>query len=171
MKRRAWNSTLPAPTKPIARGKGLKRGGRLKAKPKGRTEEQKAYIELFPRCELCELLDDWHWLEFRSRDFRRCIGAAMHCHHVWRPPRWDEGHGNLVTCCPTSHDYVHRYARYGVLVCTWAKIANGTFDRETVRAGWGRDPIDAIHADIDGGLMGVPESVYEELWTLVRESF
>ncbi len=52
MKRRAWNSTLPAPTKPLRRS-SMPRGGKLKAKggsrfPKRRDDVYRAWIRTLP---------------------------------------------------------------------------------------------------------------------------
>ena len=127
------------------------------------------YAERFNRCELCEHLEGDHWIAFRSRDYRPCVPTDVH--HVWTPSRWEDGFANFLHCCATSHAYAKPKSRYVRLACTAAKIQNGTFDRETVKVKWRRDPIDAIHADIDGGLMGVSQDVWEPLWVFVREHF
>lgn len=157
MKRRAWNSTLPASTTRMSR-KPMKRGTkRPRARKRGRTVLAKAYSVDFPTCELCGLL------EMPSG----CIPSAIH--HVWTPSRWEHGYANFVHCCTASHEYVEKFSQFGRLVCTVAKIQNGTFDREIVREKWRRDPIDNLHADKDGGNFGPCD--WEELWLFVSERF
>jgi hypothetical protein len=158
-------SALKRSTKP------MKRGGRLKSKAKGRSPLAAAYALEHPKCELCFWLDGDHWTDFRSRDKRPC--GAIQVHHVFIPSRWEDGFANFLSCCECSHDYAKPKAQYVRLCCTAAKIANGTLDRDAVRENWrdNVDPIQAIDADIQAGLMGVPESVWEIPWTYVKDSF
>ena len=151
---------------PLKRKSPMKRGGRLKARRLGRSPEAKQYAERHPTCELCSILEGEPWESWRARDYRPCIAAEVH--HCWTPPRFD-GPENYVHSCGPAHSFVENYARFGRLVCCWVKIANGTFDRDLVRAKWHRDPIDAIDSDIQQGLMGVPESVWLPFWILVSE--
>ena len=147
----------------------MKRGSkRLKAKRVGRSALAKAYALEHKQCELCSTLEGEHWLSWRERDARPCI--ASECHHIWTPPRFDAW-ANFLHACGPSHQFVETFARFGRLVCCAVKIESGEFDRELIRVKWHRDPIDAIHSDVDGERMGVPFEVYDPLWVFVREHF
>ena len=147
----------------------MKRGTkRLKAKTTGRSELAQDYTRRNPKCELCRLLGGTAWLEFKANDRRLC-GDEVHNHHIWTPSRWEEGDANFITACPTAHEFVEKYSRFGRLICCWVKIEKGEFEREVVRRRWRRDPISAIHADVDAGLMeGWTE--WEAFWLLVSQT-
>lgn len=130
-------------------------------------------IKAGAKCELCDLLDGVasfaEWCRRYESPAGRMLWRLRDVHHCWTPPRWDAP-ANTVTACRPAHEYVERYSQFGRLVCAVAKIRSGTFCRETVRDGWGRDPIDAIHADRDGGLFVVPEADWEPFWILLSEA-
>ena len=158
MKRRAWNSTLPASTTRMSR-KPMKRGTRRpRGRKVGRTALAKEYAAKFPNCEICPLL------ELPSG----CTASQVH--HVWTPTRWELGDANFVHCCAYSHwEIVEKFSQFGRLMCTVAKIQNGNFKREIVREKWRRDPIDNLHADKDAGKFEPCD--WEDLWLFVSERF
>ena len=142
-------SPLKRSTKP------MKRGGRLKSKAKGRHPYAQRYYERFPQCQICAYLDGELWLSWCERDGRACTETSpKHVHHVFAvASRWDSADGaNYATCCERSHAFIEQRAPYyGRLVCAWAKLQTGTFNRETVLKRWDRDPVSVIHGDLDGG--------------------
>lgn len=129
----------------------------------------KVRIKAGPECKLCPLLEDVASFRHFTRHMDDWQWRVRECHHIWTPPRWDHA-ANTITTCNAAHKYVEAYSQFGRLVCAVAKIRAGEFDRETVRAGWHRDPIDAIHADRDGGLFVVPVADWEPFWILLSEA-
>lgn len=92
--RRAWNSTLPAPSKPMSRGKPIrKRNPRTGGKrfPKRRDEAYRDWIRTLPCC------------------LTGCVTRSrVECAHVRSRGAGGDDVGNCVPLCRSHHDWQHR---------------------------------------------------------------
>lgn len=133
--------------------KGLKRGGRLKAKPKGRTRDVSDYLKRNPRCELTPLLDDLNppgWEGHKDAWKGHPEAEMVDPHHV-HGRKCGDADWNLIAASRVAHEFVQS-TRVGRLVCLIVKHAKGDLCRDTCRLRIGRDPLGLIANDLENGI-------------------
>lgn len=142
---RAWNSTLPAPSKPMNRGKGLKPGGRLKThdfrnRKEGRHGELWEAVRVLP-CFLYVLAPNLH---------PKCgLGyASGHTAHHVIPAGQDED--GMVPCCGQVHDVLEAQKRR--VVVNLEKVTGVRFEVNIHALGYAYVKRAQCHIQEDGGL-------------------
>ena len=134
-------------------GKGLKRGGRIKAKRKGRTANVSDYLERNPACELCRLLgelDPPGWREFGRAWDGHPEAGTLDPHHVHGRANGDAD-WNLVTACRVAHEFVQS-TRVGRLVCLLVKDRKNELCRAAATLALKRDPVGLVAVDLENGI-------------------
>jgi len=125
--------------KPLNRKPWRPKRGRIKSRPKGRTDAVSEFLLLHPRCELCPELSQFEAYNRTAYYGPRVIDP----HHVCGRSSDDER--NLVAACRKCHDFVQS-TNSGRILCWYVLHEAGRFDREFVREIFGRDPIGAVDA-------------------------
>lgn len=95
MKPRAWNSTMPAPTKSMARTGRIERRTPVKGKrgtPRKRKHEPNEPLRAWIRLQPCVIAGK-----------HECIGVVQCCHRLTRGAR-NPDEGNMFAGCVSAHD-------------------------------------------------------------------
>lgn len=151
----------------------IKRKARLRpmsAKRKKQLPDRvRVGVQIPATCELCPLVYDVDsYREFAGRaaewQFR-----VVDPHHVFS--RRLDAPCNVVAACRVCHEWSHEcWQRAGRVVATEVLCRAGRFDRERIRAAWGRDPIAAIEVDWATGMFA-SDPVISDMATVVLGRF
>lgn len=152
---------------------GLKRKTRLRRvsdkRRRAMADRVRVGIDIPSRCELCEFLYDVDsYCEFAglAAEWQYRI---IDPHHVFS--RRLDAPCNVVAACRVCHEWSHEcWQRAGRVVATEVLCRAGRFDRERIRAAWGRDPIAAIEVDWATGMFA-SDPVISDMATVVLGRF